>query len=349
MKFPWVNILLLGLVGIQVISGYFGMIEGRETAAWVLWLHGLGAYTLLLLAFFKGAIIWDAWRRKNRWTGRRLGFILLLALLMLTLISGLFWTFYGPIYIGGFSLISLHIYLALPLLLLMLWHSWHLRFIRHVPHATGRRLFLGTTLSILGGFVFWKFSGWGKALAGLPGVARRFTGSYEIGSFTDNFPVVSWISDRPPVVDPANWALQIEGAVEKPIRLSYFELLNTPQRLFTTALDCTGGWYTVQNWRGIRIGDLLSLASPIPEAASVTFESITGYKRRFGLVDTQDYLLALGAQSEDGREYRPLTHGHGFPARLVVPDERGVEWVKWVAKIVVNESEAYWQAPLPLQ
>ena len=120
MKRPWVNLLLLLLLLIQAVTGYFGFTNGRETAAWVLVLHGIVAYGLVLLLFLKATIIGDAWRRKKRWTGRRAGFVVVLVLLGLTLLSGLLWTFQGPLYLGGFSLVSLHIYIAVPLMLLML-------------------------------------------------------------------------------------------------------------------------------------------------------------------------------------------------------------------------------------
>ena len=32
----------------------------------------------------------------------------------------------------------------------------------------------------------------------------------------------------------------------------------------------------------------------------------------------------------------PLAHGHGAPARLVAPDRRGFQWVKWVTQIELH-------------
>ncbi len=349
MKRPWVNLLLLLLLLIQAVTGYFGFTNGRETAAWVLVLHGIVAYGLVLLLFLKATIIGDAWRRKKRWTGRRAGFVVVLVLLGLTLLSGLLWTFQGPLYLGGFSLVSLHIYVAVPLMLLMLWHAWHMRFIRRVPGAAGRRLFLGGLVTTLGGLALWAAVGRAKAAAGLTGATRRFTGSYETGSFTPDFPVVSWIADRPPPVDGAVWRLRVEGAVERPLSLSYDEFVALAQEEFVAALDCTGGWYSVQRWRGVPVGDLLTRAGVKPKAASVTFEAVTGYRRRFPLNEAAVALLALGTADEAGESYRPLSQGHGAPARLVLPGRRGMEWVKWVAVIRVNESGALWQSPLPLQ
>jgi DMSO/TMAO reductase YedYZ molybdopterin-dependent catalytic subunit len=118
-------------------------------------------------------------------------------------------------------------------------------------------------------------------------------------------------------------------------------------------LDCTGGWYAEQHWQGVAVAELLARAGLEPSAASVTFESVTGYKRRFGLDEALTFLLALGTlPGEDVEEldrYTPLAHGHGYPARLGAPGRRGMEWVKWVAAIRVNETGPLAQSPLPLQ
>lgn len=347
MRYPWVNLALLALLLLQAVSGYLGFTSGREPEAWLLWLHGAGAYALVLLTFYKGAVILDAWRRKKTWTGRRLGFLIVLLLFVLTMALGLAWTFAGPRYVAGFSLVSLHIYIAVPLMLLMLWHAWHMRFIWRVREATGRRLFLNAAAGAVAGLVLWLAVERAKALAGLPGATRRFTGSYEAGSFTRDFPQVSWIADRPPAVEAGGWRLRLEGEVECALLLSYSDLETLPQVTFEAALDCTGGWYTVQRWRGVSVGELLREAGLRDPAASVTFESLTGYRRRFSVEQARDFVLALGIVTADG--YAPLGRGHGFPARLVAPGERGVEWVKWVAALRVNGTGPLWQSPLPLQ
>lgn len=353
MKTPWVNLLLLILLLVQTVSGYFGMTGNREAGAWVLVVHGIAAYGLLLLMLFKAGVILDAWRRRKRWTAERVAFLVALLLLLAVLILGLLWTFAGPIYWGGFSLVSLHIYVAVPLMLLILWHSWRKRYIYGVRGATGRRLFLGGLLAAVGGFLLRTGGERLKASVDLPGASRRFTGSYEAGSFTTAFPVVSWIADRPPPVDVAAWSLRVDGAVERPVILTYDEVRDWPRRTLTATLDCTGGWYATQHWRGLSVGDLLEQAGIHASAASVTVESVTGYRRRYPIEEARGFLLALGTLPADNTEVdgalRSLSHGHGFPLRLVAPNRRGVEWVKWVTLIRLNTTGPLWQSPLPLQ
>lgn len=343
MKFPWANVLLLFLLVVQAITGYFGMVNGRLSREWILWAHGIGAYALLVLLYWKGGIILDALRRKTVWTWRRITFAAMFGLLLVVIGSGLLWTFNGPIYLGGFSLVSLHIYLAVPLLLLMAWHAWHMRFIWRVPQTLSRRLFLGTAVSTMLGFIGWRAAEWGKAELALPGAVRRFTGSYETGSFGGRFPVVSWINDNPPPVDVANWHLVLDGAVQRPYTLTHDQLRQLIDREETAVVDCTGGWYSEQVWRGVSLARLLETAQLVEGAASVSLISVTGYQRRFSLEQASRYFLALDVAGA------PLSHGHGFPLRLVAPDQRGVEWVKWITRIRVNRTSKLWQMPLPLQ
>lgn len=343
MRTPWVNLALLLILVLLTISGYAGLVNGAERSAWVLWLHGAGAYALVVLLFFKAAIILDVLRRGARWRWRRTGFLVLTALTVLTVVMGLLWTFDGPIYVGGFSLVSLHIYVAIPVMVLLLWHSWHMRWVWGVRGARDRRAALRLGSVLLAGAALWWTTARVKAWSGLRGAQRRFTGSYERGSFSTAFPSVSWIADRPPPVDVAQWRLTVDGAVAQPMQFDYAALQQLPQHNVTATLDCTGGWYTEQVWRGVRLFDLLQLAGVQPEARSVTIEAVSGYKRRFALVDANRFLLALVVADA------PLRHGHGFPLRLVAPDERGVEWVKWIGRIHVNTTSELLQSPLPLQ
>ena len=108
-------------------------------------------------------------------------------------------------------------------------------------------------------------------------------------------------------------------------------------------LDCTGGWHSTQRWRGVRLDRLFDEAGLSEEAASVTVRSATGYERRFSLGEARGYLLATHVGGER------LSRGHGFPLRLVAPDKRGYDWVKWVTHLEVNDTSKWWQPPLPLQ
>jgi DMSO/TMAO reductase YedYZ molybdopterin-dependent catalytic subunit len=44
----------------------------------------------------------------------------------------------------------------------------------------------------------------------------------------------------------------------------------------------------------------------------------------------------------------PLSHGHGAPLRLVAPNRRGFQWVKWIDEIEIrrHRDSAQWLAVL---
>ncbi len=121
------------------------------------------------------------------------------------------------------------------------------------------------------------------------------------------------------------------------MRWSYEQLAAYGDRLRAT-LDCTSGWYSTNEWEGVRLDRL------VPGGGtwrSVEIRSSTGYHRRFPVADVSHLLLATRV---DGRV---LDRGHGYPLRLVAPGRRGFWWVKWVTTVEMGERPWWWQWPLP--
>ncbi len=343
MRYPWANIALLIVLLFQLATGFGGLISGSQRLGWVLWLHSVGSYAVVLLLFWKGTIIWHSFRRRPSLSVSRLGFVVLTLLLLVILVTGFAWTVAGPIYLFGMSLMVIHGLVSILLILLLAWHIVARRFIFRVPTSHDRRAWLRLAGISLVGFALWRFVEPAKAMFNMPGARRRFTGSYETGSFTGVFPPTSWLFDYPQPVDSARWRLVIDGAVERPLTFTYAQLEQLAAHAQTATLDCTGGWYTVQEWTGLPLAQLLDVAGVVPSARSITVTAVSGYGRRFGLPEARTYLLATHVAGE------PLSHGHGFPVRLVAPGHRGFDWVKWVTHIRVNETSHLWQPPAPLQ
>ncbi len=341
MRFPWANTLLLLFIVAELVSGLFGLLSGSPDRAVFMQVHRVAGYGILGTLLWKGVNV----ARSLQWPRARTtrtASIVLLAALLITLGLGFAWAFVGPFSWLLFSGMSWHIYVGASLVPILVWHS--------IYHTRGfppgfwadRRLVL--RLVGLGGVgvAAWQLGEWASSTAGLSGAARRFTGSYEAGSFSGNaFPRVSWLNDRPAPVDESLWRLSVMGMVEREMSLGYQQLpLDTEM---AATIDCTGGWHSTQEWRGVPVARLLDAASPAEAAASVRFTSVTGYYRRFSLDEARGFLLATHVGGET------LSHGHGFPLRLVAPGKRGFEWVKWVESIELDSRPAWLQPPLPLQ
>jgi DMSO/TMAO reductase YedYZ molybdopterin-dependent catalytic subunit len=194
------------------------------------------------------------------------------------------------------------------------------------------------------GLLGWQSIERATAMARLSGADRRFTGARESGSFTGNgFPRTNWFTDPIPTIAADAWSLRIHGAVERVQTLSHAEFTALPPSTVRATLDCTGGWFTTQDWSGVMLTRVLKSASPRDNARSIVVHSATGYTRRFPIAEAERLLLATHVGGE------PLSRGHGSPVRIVAPDYRGFHWVKWVVAIEVSADPEWWQSPLPLQ
>ena len=341
MKFPWANTLLLVLIVAELASGFFGLVSGSSDKAILIQTHRVAGYGIIAVLIWKARNIRFSlrWRRAAVPRGASLA---LLGTLAVTMALGLAWSFAGPFAFAWFSGLSWHIYVGAVMVPVLAWHSVYHTQGFPISFWADRRSFLRLTGLAVAGLVLWQTGELAARLGRLSGADRRFTGSYQAPRRTAGaFPVVSWLNDRPAPIDPARWRLAIRGSVERELMLNYDDLTSEAEIMAT--IDCTGGWYSTQVWRGQPVAELLELAGPSARAASVTFTSSTGYYRRFSLDEARRYLLAThvgGAR---------LSHGHGAPLRLVAPGKRGFEWVKWVERIEVNESPKWLQPPLPLQ
>lgn len=342
MRYPWVNVALLTLLVFQLLTGFLGLITGNGKLGWILRLHDFGGYAIVLLLFWKGVIIFDVLKRVRRLNLARTAFLVLTALLFLILATGLVWPWTGYASLSGFSLMTVHALLTLALAGLLIWHTLARRFVLKSPRVRERRAFLRFAGVAAAGLVFSQFAEVANAALHFPGSARRFTGSYATGT-VGQFPVVSWLLDFPAPVDVNQWRLIVDGQVDQSLRLTYTQMQELAIGRVEETIDCTGGWYSIQEWRGVNMGRLLEMAGLGSTAQSITVESVSGYARRFSLDEARGLLLATQVAGQ------VLDHGHGYPLRLVAPGHRGFEWVKWVTRLHVNNTSELWQTPVPLQ
>jgi hypothetical protein len=324
------NVALLLLLAAAFVTGWLAFAFATAPARWSLAVHAAGGFAILALLPWKTMI---ARRGMGRPRGGRWASVLFGVLVSISLAAGLLHSTGLLVYWGPLTAMDFHVGAAIAAVPLAIWHVVARR-VRVRPTDLGRRSVLRGGAVIAAATVAYGFSEAVVKAAGLAGAARRFTGSYEAGSFEPGaMPVSSWMFDAIPRVEREVWRLRAGGR-----SWTYAELSAFDDRL-TATLDCTGGFFSTQVWSGATLDRLIRGTG----GTTIRVVSVTGYDRRFPIDKAGSMLLAtrVGGQA--------LDQGHGFPARLVVPEARGFWWVKWVSAIEVDDVPAWWQPPFPLR
>ena len=151
-----------------------------------------------------------------------------------------------------------------------------------------------------------------------------------------------------PQLDPKTWRLTIHGAVDKPITLTYADLLARPmiERWITMCCvsnDIGGDLVGTAKFQGVLLADLLREAGPregADQLLSTSADGMTIGTPTAVVLDGRDAMLAVGMNGV------VLPVAHGFPVRMVVPGLYGyVSACKWIVDIEVTsytKQQAYW-------
>ena len=151
-----------------------------------------------------------------------------------------------------------------------------------------------------------------------------------------------------PKVDLASWHLRINGLVDRPLELSYEELVAMPQVNVPVTIACVsntvgGELVGTAYWQGIELATLLAAAGVQAGGTQILARSLDGFSAGFpteAASDGRTALLVLGMNGER------LPVKHGFPARLVVEGLYGyVSATKWLRSIELcdwEDVDGYW-------
>ncbi len=167
-----------------------------------------------------------------------------------------------------------------------------------------------------------------------------------------------------PKVDVKSWRLRVEGAVAKPLELTYQDLLAMPTVTKPMTLECAGngrmlldvkvpgvqwglGAVSTAEWTGVPLATLLERAGAVKNGIDVILEGSDGgvlknepkpqgalhFARALPMAKamSDSVLLALKMGGAD------LSAEHGFPLRAVVGGWYGMASIKWLSRIVVTE------------
>nr|WP_245218599.1 sulfite oxidase-like oxidoreductase [Rubellimicrobium aerolatum] len=145
-----------------------------------------------------------------------------------------------------------------------------------------------------------------------------------------------------PNVPLATWRLDVVGLVEMPLSLDWAQFQALPQTELRTDIHCVTTWSRYDNdWRGVRVRDLLDVARPVEAARFVLLHASDGYTTNLPLEDfaAPDAILATHWQGQ------PLTREHGGPMRAVVPHLYFWKSAKWLSRIelIGADRAGFWE------
>ncbi len=320
--------LLAILLVTQLASGLLSLRAGVPATAPLFWLHGLVGGALLVAAVEKLRRSVGPAVRRRRW--RRLALGALLTLLVASaLVGGFTWVASGRILsIGPWTILTLHVWAALAVIPVVLVHLVPRRFrLLRLPAGAprlSRRTFLATVALGMLGAVAW---GAANLLDTVQGGVRRFTGSRWLpaGGIP---PPTTFYGEGTPAIDPAAWRLEVTGRVERPLSLDLENLVALGVEERDATLDCTSGWVMTTSWRGTPLTSVLEAAGA-DAVPHILVRSATGWSVPLERDELSDCLLATHVAGE------VLPAANGAPCRLVAPNRRGLDWIKWVTRIEV--------------
>lgn len=147
-----------------------------------------------------------------------------------------------------------------------------------------------------------------------------------------------------PRVDLDTWTLKISGMVDRPIELTFDDLLDLPMVERFVTLSCVsnrvgGDLVGHARWQGIPLRDLLDRVGVQEGATQVVGRSVDDFTVGFpteAVFDGREAMVAIAMNGE------PLPFDHGFPARLVVAGLYGyVSATKWLSEIELTTWDAF--------
>jgi DMSO/TMAO reductase YedYZ molybdopterin-dependent catalytic subunit len=141
----------------------------------------------------------------------------------------------------------------------------------------------------------------------------------------------------PQYISLDDYTLEITGLVEKPLSLTYEEVLDRDQYSKVVTLHCVEGWDATILWEGVLIESLIDQAGVKDEAVTVIFHAEDGYTSSLPLDFVRENDILLAYKMNDVT----LPPERGFPFQIVAESKWGYKWVKWATEIELSDDPDY--------
>jgi DMSO/TMAO reductase YedYZ molybdopterin-dependent catalytic subunit len=147
------------------------------------------------------------------------------------------------------------------------------------------------------------------------------------------------------IIDKDNYKLTVDGLVNKPLTLTYADLLAYPQEDRLMNLNCVEDWNFIAKWTGPSLSAIFADAGIKPEAKIAIFftaDDSNGYSSLdVSYILENDIIIAL--KNND----ITLPPERGFPFQVVAMSKFGYKWAKWVTRIELSDNtnfKGFWES-----
>jgi sulfoxide reductase catalytic subunit YedY len=133
-------------------------------------------------------------------------------------------------------------------------------------------------------------------------------------------------------VNLRTWRLNVKGdSVEKPLRLSYSDLLEMEMVERNAVLVCPGAFSDRADWEGVPLDTILEMADVREDFTTLMVVGLDGFTGMFSREEVEEHFIFLALKVNGVT----LPGEHGFPVRIVAEDILGGKWVKWIDYIEI--------------
>lgn len=164
----------------------------------------------------------------------------------------------------------------------------------------------------------------------------RLAREYPASMITRPFPFNSFYTpnspDLAPVIDPADFVLNVTGRVERKDDWTLPQLHALPRFTQITRHICIEGWSAIGKWTGVRFSDFLARVDADFHAKYVTFRCDDDYTTSIDMATALHPQTQLCFWMDD----QILPRAHGFPMKLRVPTKLGFKNPKHIGEIEVG-------------
>jgi len=168
--------------------------------------------------------------------------------------------------------------------------------------------------------------------------ARLPPGQYS----TERFPVLH-VGSAPKYRDLSAWSLRVFGLVDRPLELSWSDLLALPAVELTVDIHCVTKWSKFDTvWKGVPFAVIAEMAGVSPDAQFLLQHAEQGYTTNVPLAELTGDHVALLAYEFDGKA---LDADHGYPVRFFVPHLYFWKSAKWLRglEFLAADQPGFWE------